>query len=99
MSKFTFDKLVTGLKTKQFKNIAVMSGAGLSVSAGIPDFRSPGFGLYANLDQFNLPYPEAIFEIKYFQKNPQAYYTFVSNAVQSGATDTATPGHFFMRFL
>ena len=47
-----------------------MSGAGLSVSAGIPDFRSPGFGLYANLDQYNLPYPEAIFEITYFRKNP-----------------------------
>ena len=36
-------------------------------AAGIPDFRSPGTGLYANLQQYNLPYPEAIFEIGYFK--------------------------------
>ena len=43
-----------------------MAGAGISVSAGIPDFRSPGVGIYDNLKQYNLPYPEAIFELKYF---------------------------------
>lgn len=36
-------------------------------AAGILDFRSPGTGLYANLQQYNLPYPEAIFEISYFK--------------------------------
>lgn len=36
-------------------------------AAGIPDFRSPNTGLYANLQQYNLPYPEAIFEINYFK--------------------------------
>ena len=34
-----------------------MTGAGISVSAGIPDFRSPKTGLYANLQKYNLPSP------------------------------------------
>lgn len=36
-------------------------------AAGIPDFRSPSTGLYANLEKYHLPYPEAIFEIGYFK--------------------------------
>lgn len=37
------------------------------LAAGIPDFRSPGTGLYSNLQKYNLPYPEAIFQIDYFK--------------------------------
>ena len=51
----------------QSQNIVVMAGAGLSTASGIPDFRSPSTGIYANLQKYNLPYPEAIFEIDYFR--------------------------------
>jgi NAD-dependent SIR2 family protein deacetylase len=55
------------IKKKQTigKNIIVMTGAGISVAAGIPDFRTPGTGLYSNLQKYNLPYPEAVFHIEY----------------------------------
>ena len=52
---FSYDRLVEGFKKKEFKKILIMTGAGISVSAGIPDFRSPGTGIYDNLKEYNLP--------------------------------------------
>ncbi len=46
----------------------------MSVSAGIPDFRSPGTGLYSQLAKYDLPTPEAVFEIGYFRRNPKPFH-------------------------
>jgi hypothetical protein len=46
----------------------------LATAAGIPDFRSPGTGLYDNLQKYSLPNPQAIFEIGYFRQNPQPFF-------------------------
>ena len=67
---FTYDKFIDGLKTNKFKKIVIMTGAGISVSAGIPDFRSPGTGLYDNLQEYDLPNPQAIFDINFFKEKP-----------------------------
>ena len=42
--------------------------------AGIPDFRTPGTGLYDNLQKYDLPSPQAIFEMSYFRERPDAFY-------------------------
>jgi len=56
------------------RDVVVLGGAGMSTSAGIPDFRSPGTGLYDNLQRYDLPHPQAIFEIEYFKRRPEAFY-------------------------
>jgi len=78
--------LVPGLCEKinngEIKNIVVMCGAGISTSAGIPDFRTPGAGLYFKLRKYNLPYPEAIFEYSYFKQDPKPFYALVKDRLK-----------------
>ena len=47
--KPTIDNIIQKIKLGKINNIIMMIGAGVSVNAGIPDFRSPKTGLYANL--------------------------------------------------
>lgn len=72
----TFDRttFVEGLKSKRFRKIAVLTGAGISVAAGIPDFRTPGTGLYSQVQKYGLPYPEAIFSLEYFREHPHPFF-------------------------
>ena len=46
---FEIEDIEELLKEGKVKNIVMVVGAGISTSAGIPDFRTPGTGLYRYL--------------------------------------------------
>lgn len=71
---FTYNIFIDKLKNKKFKKIVFLTGAGMSVTAGIPDFRTKGTGLYSQLEKYNLPQPESVFEISFFKQNPKPFY-------------------------
>lgn len=77
--------------------LACKTGAGISTSAGIPDFRSPETGLYANLSRLNLPYAEAVFDITYFRTNPEPFYTLAQELYPGKFRPTIT--HSFIALL
>ncbi|MGB9796945.1 SIR2 family NAD-dependent protein deacylase, partial [Fervidobacterium gondwanense] len=56
-------------------NIVVLTGAGVSVPSGVPDFRSPN-GLYTK-------YGQDIFDIDEFNRNPDRFYAFAREGLLS----------------
>ena len=68
------ERVASIIASDECRNVVVMVGAGCSTSAGIPDFRTPGTGLYDNLASYGLPYPEAIFDLDVrTAKNPPTH--------------------------
>ncbi|XP_049430048.1 NAD-dependent protein deacetylase sirtuin-3 [Epinephelus fuscoguttatus] len=85
------------VKLGRCKNVVVVAGAGISTASGIPDFRTPGTGLYANLEKYNIPYPEAIFNIDYFSNDPQPFFS-LAKALYPGR-HRPNYIHYFIRML
>ncbi|XP_043191691.1 NAD-dependent protein deacetylase sirtuin-2-like [Amphibalanus amphitrite] len=92
-----FEGVMKYIRDGYCKNIVTMAGAGMSTSAGIPDFRSPGSGLYDNLAKYDLPRPEAVFDIDFFRKQPEPFFDLARSLYPSELKPTLC--HRFIRLL
>ncbi|KAI1793493.1 SIR2-domain-containing protein [Ganoderma leucocontextum] len=93
----TIDDVVNLIKAS--KRILVLTGAGISVSCGIPDFRSRD-GLYASLQEngeYDLDDPQQMFDIQYFRENPAVFYSFASKIYPSNFIPS--PCHRFIKLI
>lgn len=91
----TVDDAVELLKKSQ--NIIVLTGAGISTSLGIPDFRSAGTGLYSKLAYLGLNDPQEVFNIEVFKEDPTIFFSVAKDILPE--TKRFTPTHAFIALL
>ena len=75
----TVDKpveILAGL-VREARSVVALTGAGISVPSGIPDFRSPGTGLWENVD------PMAVAHIDAWRADPERFWHFYGNRFQT----------------
>ena len=58
-------------------SVVALTGAGISVPSGIPDFRSPGSGLWANVD------PMEVAHIDAWRADPERFWHFYGDRFQA----------------
>lgn len=97
INQIKYTNFIELLKNNKFKNISFLLGAGISTTAGIPDFRSEN-GIFATIKQkFNINRPEDLFSLDFFQKNPLLLYTFLN---ENNFLDVKPKiNHYFMKYI
>ena len=68
-------------------SVVALTGAGISVPSGIPDFRSPGTGLWENVN------PMEVAHIDVFRRDPERFWHFYGARFQSLESIEPNPAH------
>lgn len=84
---------------KDIRNILVLIGAGVSCAAGIPDFRSPKTGFYAQLEKYNLESPSDALSIALLRENPNIFYSIAKEMNIWPGNHSPTAVHHFIKLL
>lgn len=83
-------------KLQSASKILVITGAGISTSLGIPDFRSSQ-GFYSKLEHLGLSDPQEVFELDFFNSDPSIFYLIAHMILPPD--NTYTPMHAFIKLL
>lgn len=85
MRPSTFDSALTLLREGRY--VVALTGAGISTPSGIPDFRSPGSGLWEHTD------PSEVASITSFQRNPARFYSWIRPLIHNITHAQPNPAH------
>jgi NAD-dependent deacetylase len=69
------------------RSVVALTGAGVSVPSGIPDFRSPGTGLWEKVD------PMEVAHIDVFRRDPERFWSFYGDRFASLRTKEPNGAH------
>jgi NAD-dependent deacetylase len=64
-------------RVRAARSVVALTGAGISVPSGIPDFRTPGTGLWANVDPLEVAHIDA------FRRDPVRFWAFYGQRFQT----------------
>ena len=68
------------------ENAVAFTGAGVSTESGIPDYRSPGTGLWEKMDQ-------SVVSLSGFTRNPENYYSYAMETWPARAAAKPNAAH------
>lgn len=72
---------------QEARHAVALTGAGISTPSGIPDFRSPGTGLWETIDAMEASSLEG------FQRRPQAFYDWIRLRARTMRQAQPNPAH------
>jgi NAD-dependent deacetylase len=78
---------------RQSDSVVALTGAGVSVPSGIPDFRSPGTGLWSKVD------PMEVAHIDAFHRDPERFWSFYGERFQTLDTKHPNRAHVILAEL